>query len=358
MVRRIEFWRGILIAACLIMLTPALAIACSCMFSPNTCSIDWKKGELVFLGKVTTKEPIRDADGAQSFPTRVAVHFSVTETLRGAINSDKETVIFTGAGGGDCGYPFIVGQTYLVYASTYQDQLTTSICTQTRPVGMAAALIRQLRAKRKSSDQPTLFGMIGTAAKGVGYEELVESKGLARVRVRAIGSAGPDHSTTSDTEGVYAFDWLPADTYRLEIDLPQGLSTWQHNTGKPFVVHVGNTEESRGCSLDVFARPDGRVSGTIVDLAGKNVAGFITIKPSDPIEAEAASRRGGLPGFTSQDGKFTLWQIPPGTYRLVFYPIVNGQVNLRSGFGSKPIEIAFGEQIENYRFTVPINPPQ
>jgi hypothetical protein len=241
-----------------------------------------------------------------------------------------------------------VGQTYLVYASTYQERLSTSICSPTRPAVMGGGLMRQLRAVSKQ-DQATLFGMIGTAPRGNGYEDLIEIKSLAGVRVRAIGSKGLDYSATSDDQGVYSFGFLPADTYRVEVDLPTGLSTWQQNTGKPLVLPIGNTEDSRGCALDVFARPDGRVSGVVVDADGKAVAGFVTIVPADPKEALAARQHGGLSGFESSDGKFTLWQIPPGRYQLIFYPKVNGQVSFRSPFRSPTIDVGFGQQIENFQ---------
>jgi hypothetical protein len=214
--------------------------------------------------------------------------------------------------------------------------------------------MRALRAVRDGEQPAVLFGTIGIGPRGVSFEDLVESKALGGIRVQAVGSKAQEYLATTDEQGVYSFDWLPPDTYRLEIDLPTGLSTSQRNSGKQLIVRVGPGEDAFGCRADVFARPDGRISGIVVDAGGRNVAGFVTIKPADPKEAEAASRRGGLPGFTTEDGKFSLWQIPPGRYRLLFYPKINGQLSFVRAFQSDVIDLTFGQNIESFRFEVPI----
>lgn len=350
--------RGLFIAAVFfIVFTPGVGQACSCAGFEG-CQTEWKHGQIVFVGEVTSKDPIprEGSDLNSTFLNRIAVHFSVQEVLAGQVASQKDLVVTTGAGGGDCGYPFVVGQKYLVYASMYQDRLSTSICTPTRPAVMASGLMRQLRAVSKQADQATLFGIIGTAPRGNGYEDLIESKALAGVRVRVIGSKGLDYSATSDEQGVYSFGFLPADTYRVEVDLPTGLSTWQQNTGKPIALPIGIAEDSHGCTLDVFARPDGRVSGVVVGEDGKTFDGFVTVVPADPKEAEAARLRGVLAAAETDNGKFTLWQIPPGRYQLIFYPKVNGHVSFAvRQFRSQTIDVGFGQQIENFQFKISIS---
>jgi hypothetical protein len=60
----------------------------------------------------------------------VTVRFKIEEFWKGALN--KEAAVFTGHGGGDCGYKFEVGQRYLVYAYRYNDtELGTNICQRT-----------------------------------------------------------------------------------------------------------------------------------------------------------------------------------------------------------------------------------
>jgi hypothetical protein len=141
----------------------------------------------------------------------------------------------------------------------------------------------------------------------------------------------------------------------MEVDLPAGLSTWERNMGKPFTVLVGQAESAAACRADLFARPDGRISGVVVNAAGRPIAGFVIIEPADPREAKAAGRRGGLPGYTTNDGSFSLWQIPPGQYQLLFYPKIDGKTSFADGASrSRVIDLGFGQHIENFSFKVPI----
>ncbi|MEP6719627.1 MAG: hypothetical protein ABJB21_10810 [bacterium] len=323
------------------------------MSSNAPCNQTWKSGNVVFLGTVTAKFPAETparAGTSDYLRPQFAFHFSVTESFRGPAIPGKEIVVYTGGGGGDCGYPFTVGTSYLVYAFASKDELTTGICTPTSPEVMVGAVVRQLRALQSGRRVDDLFGTIGTAAKGVGYDDLAETAPLADIRVRVIGIRSPERSTTTDREGVYSFQSLPSDTYRLEVDLPAGMSTWQRNRGDTITVQIGN-EGSSGCRTDLFARPDGRISGWVVDDTGSGLAGFVTIKPADPKEAEAASRRGGLPGYTTEDGSFTLSLLPPGRYRLLFHPKIDGNVNLGVPAAlSDIVDLSFGQHLEDFRF--------
>jgi len=327
----------------LIMLTPAAATACVCPNMPYWCNIEWKRDEPIFLGKVTAKDLI-----TINAEYRIAVRFSVTDSLLSDAAVGQEIVVYTSAG--SCGYPFIVGNTYLVYARTHQNQLSTSICSQTGPAVKAAAVIRELRAVRDGKRRASLFGTIGVGSQGAGDENLIESKVLAGIRVRAIGSNVQAYTTTTNEQGAYSFAWLFPDTYRLEVDWPPGLNTRQQNPGKPLTVQVVS---GAGCRADVFASPDGQISGVVVDSTGRAITGFVTIKPADPKAAEAAGRRGGLPGYSTEDGKFSLWQIPPGRYQLLFNPKINGQVSfMREASRSEVIDLGFGQHIENFQFKV------
>jgi len=349
------FRRLFFAALILIPLTPSLAKACSCMSSNAACDRTWKSGEAIFRGTVISKFHGGTPSAAGvTYPisSHLAFRFSVTEGFRGPASPGQEIVVYTGNGGGDCGYPFAVGTSYLVYAYADKVGLTTNICMPTRPEVMVGAVIHQLRAVRDGRRIADLFGTIGTAPKGVGYEDQVEATPLADIRVRAIGTHTPEISTTTDREGVYSFFSLPPDTYRVEVNLPAGMSTWQRNRGERITVQVG-AEGSSGCRSDLFARPDGQVSGWVVDDNGNGLAGFVSIKPADPKEAEAASRRGGLPGYTTEDGSFTLPLLPPGQYRLRFQPKIDGKVHL----GVPPawsdiVDLGFGQHIENFRFKV------
>jgi hypothetical protein len=271
-------------------------------------------------------------------------------------------VVYTGRGGGDCGYPFVVGASYLVYASSYNNQLATGICSGTNSEVMVGGTLKELRAIRDGGRVDDLFGTIGIAGDGVGFEDLVKTRLLSNVYVYATGNGGAVFSTLTDEQGAYAFASLRSGPYRIEENLPSGLSTWQRNSGKAVTVDIDHKNGAgAGCQVDVVSRPDGEISGTVIDAGGKGVAGFVTIEPVDTKEAQAAIRRGGLPGCDTDDGKFTLPQLPPGSYRLIFHPTIGGSVSFQHTFywpapknnsNSAAIELGFGQHVDDVLFEI------
>ena len=95
----------------------------------------------VFSGRVTAISRERARYSYQR------VTFQVEQRWKGAVAD--ETVIFTGSGGGDCGYNFVQGAEYLVYAYDSGGEfrpagLQTGICLRTRPLSNAAEDLRDL----------------------------------------------------------------------------------------------------------------------------------------------------------------------------------------------------------------------
>jgi len=168
--------------------------------------------------------------------------------------------------------------------------------------------------------------------------------------VHATAGSGATFSTQTDGGGADAFPSLPTGKYTITPNLPFGFA----QTPVPLTAEV--RANNAACRVDTFARPGGQITGTVVDAAGKAIPGFVTIQPADPAEAAAAQRRGGMPGYeTGLDGKFSLPQLPPGRYRLVFHPSNSGRVDFRTTFywPSDPgdaIDIAFGQHIDGVQF--------
>lgn len=335
---------------------PSLLDACSCVGIASKCDRGWNSGETIFVGKTISMERVWPPESA--FLSSYAARFTVEEHLRGADSLSAEVVVYTGVGGGDCGYPFVSGISYLVYASRIggDSRLHAGICSETKPAVMAGGVLNQLRAVRDHRQPDMVFGTIGMAPRGSRFDDLVDSRTLDNVRVRATDIRGRSFQTQTDDHGVYAFALLPAGSYTIEPDLPPGFA-------KPaqLTAEVGSSEFA--CRVDDFARPDGRIEGTVVDAAGRALAGFVTIQPADPSEAVLARRQGGLPGFeTGSDGKFSLPQLPPGRYRLIFNPRAGAAVNFRVTFywPSDPggaIELAFGQHIDSVLFKAPLEQP-
>jgi hypothetical protein len=329
-------------------LAPQLVHACSCVSLAASCDRGWSSGETIFVGEVTSLEKV--AQPGPGPPVTYAVHFTVEESFRGGGVLGSLIVVHTGSGGGDCGYPFVPGTRYLVYASVTGGRLYAGVCGETKPAVMAEGVLRELRAMRDHKLLDDIFGTIGMAPKGNGWEALTETQPLAGVAVRAIAGNGASFSTQTDGRGAYAFTSLPSGMYTVEPGFPTGL-------GRPYEPLTADVRASgAACRVDSFVRPDGQITGMVVDASGKGIPGFVTIQPADPAEAAIAQRRGGMPGYGALlDGKFSLPQLPAGRYRLVFHPSTNGRVDFRTTFywPSNPgdaIDLAFGQHIDGVQF--------
>jgi hypothetical protein len=311
--------------------------ACSCGMMMSACDRGWNLGETIFVGKVV-------AMGGASLRSTDA-HFIPEESFRGAAVAGIEIVIHSD--GSNCNYPFLAGASYVVYATKdpRDGLLYTSRCSETKPAVMAAGDLRELRALRDRTHTDDVFGTIGIAAGGGNLEAWIGVRPLPGVPVRATDSKGISFSTQTDDRGVYAFDSLPAGTYQIEPDLPNGFAH-----PPPLTAEVSG---GVGCRIDHFAATDGQIEGTVVDATGNPIAGFITIQPAD-----ATHPLGGSPGYDiGPDGKFALPNLPPGRYRLVYHPKTGRGVDFRATFywpanPGDAIDLAFGQHIVT-QFKVP-----
>jgi len=121
-----------------VILATASASACTCIEPPPPLEA-MSRAEAVFLGVVV------DADGPYPVPVGANAYRESNRWFRLRViaswkGAEEETlVVTTGAGGGDCGYNFRVGDVYLVYAHSRSraDTVSTSLCSRTRPVAYA-----------------------------------------------------------------------------------------------------------------------------------------------------------------------------------------------------------------------------
>lgn len=105
-----------------------------------------KKSKAVFSGTVV----VIDKKPGDLY---AAVRFKIEESWKGM--SSKEATVFTGQGGGDCGYKFEVGQRYLVYAYRYNDtDLGTNICQRTASLIQAAEDLKVLGKGKSVGARP------------------------------------------------------------------------------------------------------------------------------------------------------------------------------------------------------------
>lgn len=107
---------------------PSITSACSCADLPSV-EEEYERSKAVFSGKVVD---IKEKLSLKGYTTK-SVLFEVTNTWKGIEQS--QIIITTGQGGGDCGYNFIKGEEYLVYANesimNEAKSLVSTMCDRT-----------------------------------------------------------------------------------------------------------------------------------------------------------------------------------------------------------------------------------
>lgn len=132
---------GVLLGMAGFLAAPGICLACSCALPPSAEEAR-SRSTVVFRGRVTALETVRSPSGWQY--QRVTLRADTS--WQGQVT--QQMTIYTGSGGGDCGFPFAQGESYLVYASAVGENgpsgsfpagsLATGICSRTRTIDRAA----------------------------------------------------------------------------------------------------------------------------------------------------------------------------------------------------------------------------
>lgn len=137
---------AILLGISLWMGHPKSAWACSCVMPPTPPDA-LSQWEAVFQGTavaLTDARPLSFVEQIRNWLGLPYVYdygsrifsFEVARSWKGVTTTRAD--VRTGYGGGDCGYEFVLGVTYVVYAGqTSQGDWGTGICTRTNPVTAA-----------------------------------------------------------------------------------------------------------------------------------------------------------------------------------------------------------------------------
>jgi hypothetical protein len=158
---------------CLHLLWPATAHACSC--SHGELEHNLRDSDLVFHGRVLK---VGNALGTGLFDSRRS-RFQVLAVYKGAAGG--KVSVDTPLGGGSCGFPFVAGQEYLVFAHDEGGWLpgphyVTTICTRTAPLPEAAEDLRALGTplprKTQLSEQEliTMVAIVALVIAGIGWQ--------------------------------------------------------------------------------------------------------------------------------------------------------------------------------------------
>jgi hypothetical protein len=144
----------------LLMVWASPALPCTCMPRPSVGRA-LSESSAVFVGRVVGRRgaeiefaPGRSSDG-------YAFVFEVEQRYKGLLSS--RVAVRTGMGRGDCGWPFRVGERYLVYAYG-EETLETNICTRTTTLDRAGADLAELGEPATIFVPVARFPMVTAAA--------------------------------------------------------------------------------------------------------------------------------------------------------------------------------------------------
>ncbi len=276
---------------------------------PSDCPL-LATAKVIFVGSVTENE--------KNSPS---VKFHVIEAFKG-IHSD---VVDLDKGLHEFG--FEVGKQYLVFAvpciwqGADKHCLMNGICSSTRSVENAAAILQQLRAEKNGNPVAAVYGTL-VRTLGAGRHDWKEGYDhpLPNIVVR-LRSDKNSFETITDPQGAYAFGRVPPGKYQVSADLPPDLELGNVIGDGP----VEPFELPRRCCFEnnLYALPSGRITGQVIGPDGKPLR--LVIVYLYPASRYKNGERGvyGLQGrgIPSAEWKpFEFHHLPADDYVLVMNP--------------------------------------
>ncbi len=321
--------------------------ACSCMNPGPPCEAT-SKSSAVFVGTVISSKDSKTSQ-QYDFASR-EVKFSVEEAFKGL--SSTEVSVFTGWGGGDCGYPFLAGRQFLVYA--YKDEkdgrFKTSICSRTRHLSEAKEDLAYLRGLSQASSGSMILGAVNRFRRdddGNGTSEP-----MPNVKI-IIANEEKKVEVESDSKGEFSLSALKPGTYNVSLDLPPGLTAGKNEESI--------TLEDKACAYIYFGvESNGRLTGQIKNMLGVPIEkAEIFIVPAN----KPRYRGWWDAAYTEKDGIYSFKRIPPGKYKLqIRFDGVSSQTRpfptmfhpgVLDTTQATVIEIGDGQEIRDYNIIVP-----
>jgi hypothetical protein len=239
------------------------------------------------------------------------VTFAVAERFKGV--DGRLIDVLTGSGGGDCGFNFRVGSSYLVFAYRHPvtGRLGTGICSRTALANWANRDLKLLRAPVRPLEQPALVH--GRAMRSDLHSARTPrvNEPFAGARVRLVGQAGSFETRTS-SDGRYEFR-VPVGRYRLIVETADQFYSYPDASAGIEVRVVGPTP----CApIDIQIKSNGRVRGRLVDSMGRGVP-FLSLDIGDRLRVESLGTISVAARTTTDaDGRFQFERLAPGDYAI------------------------------------------
>ena len=230
------YWACVVV---LVLFSFAIANACDCVASGPPCEAFWT-ADAVFAATVRSKSIITIDSEVNRNEQQVAVKLLVEDVFRGGLGGNDVEVL-TGMGGGDCGYNFVKGQRYLVYAHERRGRLYATICSRTKLLIEAGEDLAYFRNLPPENSGGRLLVKVMKRLPSLNANS-ADIKPMPGVRIIAEASGLSYQGKTNDA-GQYEFKDLPPGKYKITSDIPQT----EQNVWRTEV-----TVEDRACSSIQF----------------------------------------------------------------------------------------------------------
>jgi hypothetical protein len=295
------------------------SLACSCTVHPICDPHRYLDAD--FIGEVISSEMV-DHQPTDDWPG-ILVQVRVLERFRGTPKTGEIVKVFTGRGGGDCGFPFKIGNKYLIDAFGKDGVFETHTCTLTAPIEQAEVELRALRAIVAGKKVPNLTGILSKASgfpEGLDNGKVMPFSGI-RVSFQPV-AGGPALKSTTDSFGSFTFPTFASGRYRVYLDLPDNFSPawsnfsrWLRDDQLPPLVIKKNRGDSVTCRVEILAETSGSISG-IIKVPGNKPTDW-TVE-ADSVDAKDEPQDTVLQTDPASNGAFRLSHLPAGRYSIQF----------------------------------------
>jgi hypothetical protein len=346
----------LLVVSSIVLLSCSTVVsACSCANERPPCE-GFGSAKAVFIGRVIGAKEQRQEraqDGSTTTYDVGEIYFKVEESFLGV--KGARVVIHSGTGGGDCGYWFLRGQRYLVYAyGESQDSLGTNICTRTRLLADAGEDLEFLRNLPRQGTGSRIYGTVAAALKDPKSTDWRTPKALVGVTVKIEGTQRT-YDAVSDTKGDYEITGIPAGRYKIHAVVPD-----YYRQDEYWMREIELND--RGCAREnFFAQNDSGITGHVLKADGTGMAKANV--ELIPVDGEVVRRLSGDETWADEKGSYDLREIAPGRYLLglnlssspdkdapyprVYYPGVTDRKT------ATVIEIGLGQKLTNIDIHLP-----
>ncbi|MFN7925859.1 MAG: hypothetical protein U0Q16_37510 [Bryobacteraceae bacterium] len=210
----------------------------------------------------------------------------------------------------DCSPPFGLGDQYLVIAHRNENRWSTSVCSGTSMAQYARLDIAALRAwKQGKTMQPAILGTIRDVTRRPGVRS-GESRSVSDLRVHLSG-AGIEREARTDADGIFIFEELAPDQYRVDLVEPGWQAEYNWN---PLSQKINLTASACARPYFTVKQTQSAIRGRLIGASGVSLGGHaVEVIPVATGTTMAARNRGTR---TNAKGEYNLGEIEPGEYRI------------------------------------------